>query len=211
MPEFLGDTPPTRAALLALKDERQLMKEGYDFLDEKRLLLAAEMLRVLAQFAEHSRRLREAQARATRALTAAIGRHGLEALEVYPAPPHATLQLRLQQRSFLGVRLLDTRFEQEAARETGRSKAVFPSAEALACADAFRELLELSAMLAGVSGNLHRMMAEYRRTQRRAKALEDVILPEIEAAVAEMETRLEETDQEEAIRVRLRGRTATQP
>ena len=48
-----------------------------------------------------------------------------------------------------------------------------------------------------------RLAAEYRRTERRARALEDVILPEIEGTLREVESHLEEVDQEEAIRTRL--------
>ena len=39
---------PTRSAYLELKDERQLIQEGYEFLDEKRMIVAQEMLRQLA-------------------------------------------------------------------------------------------------------------------------------------------------------------------
>ena len=38
---------PTRAAVLELRQERSVVSEAYDFLDEKRLLLAAELLRQL--------------------------------------------------------------------------------------------------------------------------------------------------------------------
>ena len=38
---------PTRSAVLELKGERVVVGEAYDFLDEKRLLLAAELLRQL--------------------------------------------------------------------------------------------------------------------------------------------------------------------
>jgi vacuolar-type H+-ATPase subunit D/Vma8 len=39
-------------------------------------------------------------------------------------------------------------------------------------------------------------------TARRARALEDVLLPELSATLAELDARLEEVEQEEAIRVR---------
>lgn len=41
---------PTRAALLALKDERTVVTEAYNFLDEKRLLLASELLHQLDRY-----------------------------------------------------------------------------------------------------------------------------------------------------------------
>ena len=43
-------TIPTRSAVLELKAERGVVSEAYDFLDEKRLLLAAELLRQLSEY-----------------------------------------------------------------------------------------------------------------------------------------------------------------
>jgi V/A-type H+/Na+-transporting ATPase subunit D len=43
---------------------------------------------------------------------------------------------------------------------------------------------------------------EYIRTERRARALENVVLPEIEGSLRFMDEQLEAMDQEEAIRVR---------
>jgi vacuolar-type H+-ATPase subunit D/Vma8 len=43
---------------------------------------------------------------------------------------------------------------------------------------------------------------EYQRTATRARALEDVLLPEIDQALASVDTPLEELDKEEAIGVR---------
>ena len=62
-----------------------------------------------------------------------------------------------------------------------------------------------SAVVAGVSGNLYRLLAEYRLTERRSRALENVILPEIDQALREMSSHLEELDFEDAIRVHLQS------
>ena len=53
-----------------------------------------------------------------------------------------------------------------------------------------------------VSGNLYRLLADYRLTERRARALENVILPEIEQSLKVMTTHLEELEFEDAVRVR---------
>jgi V/A-type H+-transporting ATPase subunit D len=59
----------------------------------------------------------------------------------------------------------------------------------------------------GVSGgNLERLAVEYRRTERRARALENVLLPEVEGALSTIQGQLELADQEEAVRIRLAGR-----
>ena len=55
---------------------------------------------------------------------------------------------------------------------------------------------------AASAGNLERLAAEYRRTERRARALENVLLPEIERALRTTEEHLEQADREEAVRIR---------
>jgi V/A-type H+-transporting ATPase subunit D len=84
------------------------------------------------------------------------------------------------------------------------AKPANPSSEAEACHAVFQEMVQQNAILAGISGNLYRLLAEYRITERRSRALENVILPEIEQSLKEMTTHLEELDLEDAIRVRLR-------
>jgi V/A-type H+-transporting ATPase subunit D len=196
------DILPTPSAVLELKEEHQVVREGYDFLDEKRLLLAAEMLRQLQHYKELMAAFNELRRRAAAALADAAAYHGLEGIEVYPAETLDDAQVHTKIRSFLGVTLAQTTLE--LAPTEPRVRAVNPSPEARRCRRLFRDLIERAAVLAGVSANLFRLVAEYRRTERRARALEDVILPEIEQTLHEMQAQLEETDQEEAIRTRLK-------
>jgi V/A-type H+-transporting ATPase subunit D len=55
--------------------------------------------------------------------------------------------------------------------------------------------------LAEQVANLERLIGEYQRTERRVRALENVILPEIRSDLAMMEEHLDLNDQEEVIRV----------
>jgi vacuolar-type H+-ATPase subunit D/Vma8 len=43
MAEFQRELVITRVAFLEMQDERRLVKEGYELLDEKRILLATEI------------------------------------------------------------------------------------------------------------------------------------------------------------------------
>ncbi len=201
MPD-VGDTVPTRAAVLELKDEHQVVQEGYNFLDEKRLLLAAEILRQLKRYEELMDKLQATHRRAVAAFADAVAHHGLHGVGVYPAGRLSDVRLDAAVQSFLGVRLVESKL---AYRSSDPSiKATNPSPEARHCRRLFLELIEQAAVVAGVSSNLFRLVAEYRHTERRARALEDVILPEIKQTLHDMETHLEETDQEEAIRTRLK-------
>lgn len=197
------DRLPTRSTLLELREERQIMQEGYRFLDEKRLLLAAEILRQLARYETAMAQFRAHQQVATDALRAAVGRHGLEALSLYPAAP-ATRAAPPRTYNFLGVRLLAAADEPDPPL-AATPPAEDPSPQARRCAEAFHLLLLRGRDLALLSGNLQRLMDDYRRTERRARALEDVLLPETRAAIRQLEEQLDDLDQEEAIRVRLKA------
>lgn len=189
----MADLTPTRSLAIKLHEERRTMREGYAFLDEKCLLLAGEMLRELRAHQALTRELAPLQAAANAALQAAVARHGLAGLQVYPAAP-GRYALRIERRALLGVAVLAATL----AGEPGAAPpAVFPSPEAEACRAAHARLIAQLVRIAAASGNLARLWAEYRKTVRRVRALQDVLLPEIERTLAAVETSLEELEQEE--------------
>jgi len=182
-----------------MKDERRAMHEGYVFLDEKCLLLAGEILRQLRRYATLQATFAAAHAEAMAALQAAVLRHGLEGLQVYPPRDPADATIAPAFRTLMGVRLQDAAWH---ARPKPPPDAVERSPEAEACRDRFLALLAAETPLAAVTGNLERLHGEYRRAVRRARALQDVLLPELEASIGDIETRLEELEQEDAIWMR---------
>jgi V/A-type H+-transporting ATPase subunit D len=56
--------------------------------------------------------------------------------------------------------------------------------------------------MSACAGNLRRLAREYTRTERRARAFENVVLPEIDVSLRFVEEQLDAVDQEEAVRVR---------
>lgn len=205
----MSETTPTRAAVLELKDEQRAMHEGYVFLDEKCLLLAGEMLRQLARQAALERRLLACHEAALHALAAALGRHGLEGLLVQPAPAAAG-RLHAHDAALMGVALQQARW-QPAGDPTQVPPPVVPSPEARACRAAFAALLEAAAPLAAVNGNLERLSQEYRRSVRRARALQDVLLPELERELLDMGGTLDELEQQDLVSMRAPRRRAAAP
>ena len=201
----LPQRSPTRAALLELAEEQRVVAEAYEFLDEKRLLLAAELLRQLELYETLLEEIESFTRSARQQLVAAVQRHGLQELSVYPAAPLEGVGVEVQQRNVMGVTLLDSRLVMPDAASQAPPLASQASPEAEQCRTAFASLLPGLATLAGISGNLYRLLAEYRRTERRARALENVILPEIEQALAQVSGYLEEMDLEDAIRVRIKA------
>jgi V/A-type H+-transporting ATPase subunit D len=193
---------PSRSAFLELKEERQLVREGFEFLDEKRVILAQEMLRRLAAWKTARARYDALQEEAAGALVRALGRHGLDGIGIYPAPRMENASMPLRELRFLGVNLLAGAFDAGWDEKQVRPPAANPSPEAERCREAFSALVPLAMEVAVMRASLERLVREYIRTERRARALENVVLPEIEGSLRFMNEQLEAMDQEEAIRVR---------
>jgi len=201
----MREVTPTRSAALELADERKLMRQGYEFLDEKRTLLATEMLRRLRLYQERVDALNAATKHAAEALAQAVERHGLDGVQVYPTPEAPDIPGNTR-TLFLGITMLAAG---EASPEVQPApSAVDPSPEAKACRAAFEALLTMAADIGTQSGNLHRLAREYRRTERRAEALEKVLLPEVEEAIKHVDEQLDTMEREETIRTRWAHKSA---
>ena len=105
----------------------------------------------------------------------------------------------------MGVTLAENRLDMPASKPGRVVAACNPSREAETCRLTFEQILLHSVTLAEVSGNLYRLLLEYRLTERRARALENVILPELEHELAKMAAQLEELDLEDVIRAHRYG------
>ncbi len=195
----MSEATPTRSVVLEMKDERRAMHDGYVFLDEKCLLLAGEMLRELERYDALQSAFATAYAAAIDRLRDAIARHGLHGLEVYPGADAGHTTIARTTRTLMGVPLQDAVL---AGDPPAAARAIDASPEAEACRRAFAAISSAAAPLAAVSGNLTRLSLEYKRSVRRARALQDVLLPELDRDVRELETRLEELEQEDAIWMR---------
>ena len=196
----MPDVTPTRSAALALAEERTLMRQGFGFLDEKRMLLAAEILRLLRRYEEAAADMSSRRRAAAEALAAAVERHGLDAVQLYPVPVNAPQPPRARSTKFLGV--LVRASEPWRITEAPVREPFDASPEAARCRAAFARWLESTLEAGTLAGNLERLGREYKRVERRAKALENVLLPEVEASLKGVREQLDVMDQEEAVRVR---------
>jgi len=202
VPEPRRELATTRVALLELKDEQQLVQEGYRLLDEKRILLAGEIHRQLAQLRDLRRIMQAAERAARAALEAALERHGLDSLAVHAPASLAQEALVVAHSRLLGLALLETRLRPPVTAVPHGMPADAASAEVRECARAYRELLAHAVALAACELTLRRLVREYVRTERRTRAIENILLPEIDAAVRLVEELLDGMDQEEFARLR---------
>lgn len=206
MPDVQRQVAITRVAYLELREERLLAQEGYGLLDEKRILLAAEIRRQMAALRELRNRFDETHAEAREAFKSAVRQHGFDDVSVWPSVFNTSGDLSSRRRRLLGLELLQSSWTPAAAEQ---EQPRHYSPEIRACARAFRPLIGLAVELAALTLNLRRLAREYARTERRARAIENVLLPEIETLIKYIEEQLEGTDQEEIVRLRWIGRRDT--
>ena len=199
MPDMGGEVIATRVAFLELKDERRLVQEGYELLDEKRVLLATEMLRQLRHYLALQDDLGQNEQQARTALDAATDAYGFDDLTVEPKLSLDESLVRSDLRGFLGIHLVEAALDEVGGVQP---PSLQPLPEARGCARAFRRLIAGHVAMSACAGNLRRLAREYTRTERRARALENVVLPEIDVSLRFVEEQLDAVDQEEAVRVR---------
>jgi len=186
----------SRSELLALKEELHAMQEGYRFLDEKCMLLAAEMLRELDVHARLMDKLHTCRQEAREAVRVALAVHGSLELSAFPSYSGDQLKLVRSRRSLIGVELRQLAL---VVPDATLPPAPFPSAAADACRAAYLALIEVAAPLAACEGNLARLEHEYRRTVRRASALRDIVVPEAQAELRSIDDQLAEQERDEAL------------
>lgn len=195
-----GEILATRVAFLELKDERRLIEEGYELLDEKRMLLATEIMRELRRYCALQAELTRLGGQALAALEGAVSIHGFDELTVEPKLDLAATQVVVQEQAFLGLQLVEATLDDRGLPPGPEARPTTP--EARACAIAHRALMARHVELAACVVSLRRLIREYVRTERRARALENVVLPEIDLSLRFIEEQLDALDQEEAVRVR---------
>jgi len=210
MAESQREITVSRIALLDLKDERSLVQEGYSLLDEKRILLATEIKRQLARHALLRSACAELEKEVLARSVAAITRHGMDELSVY-APPLSVEdhRLRLRRSRLLGLELAEVHLELPAQQQAPPARPFNATPEASACAAAHAAWLLRAAELAACRVNLRRLAREYVRTERRAKAIENVLMPEIDSTIKVIDEQLESLDQEEVARLRQRSESSS--
>ncbi|MBD3648272.1 MAG: hypothetical protein HUJ31_12660 [Pseudomonadales bacterium] len=198
---MLEDRTVSRAALLDLRHERELIEQGHRFLDEKRMQLAREMLHRVEAYEMAIQELVQLSARGSAILSSAIDLYGLVDIEAYPSliaePGHWTHK----DVWFLGLSLPESDLALKSSGLEAEPSASRPPAEDIG--NLYQRATEQAVKVGAMLTALLRLESEYRRTERSVRALENVVMPEIRQEEKALEEALAELEQEEAVRVRL--------
>jgi V/A-type H+-transporting ATPase subunit D len=204
----MAQTPTTRMGLLEVRSRLQIAGKGATLLRSKREVLAGEFFRLMKDVLKGRQKLDEALRTAGRSLTLARAQEGEPALESLALSAARPVSIAVKQRRLWGVAVPEVTAPRLVRASDARGAS--PVSWGLGSADAARRHEEALEILLGVASrefHLRRLGEEIRETSRRINALEQLLLPRMEAEAARIEMALDERAREDAVRLkRFRGR-----
>lgn len=184
---------PTKGNLIITKRSLQQAQLGYELMDRKRNILIREMV-VLSDKAKKLRGAIETTfSEAYRALQTANIMLGVAAPAIDQIPVEN--RVKISYRSVMGVELPNVTLEYEAPKPIyGAMQSNSQFDRAFIC---FNEAKYLSITLAEIENSIYRLAVAIKKTQKRANALENILIPQYKNQVKFITNALEEKEREE--------------
>lgn len=190
---------PTKSVLLATKKSLALAKTGYDLLDRKRNILIREIMTMLDDIKEIQGRIGDTYAAAYRALQNANLTLGIcdEIAGTIPVENG----IELDWHSVMGVELPKATLKSSGSRNTyGYYGTNYYLDEAYV---KFEEVKRLTLKLAEIEDSVCRLAAAIKKTQKRANALKNIVIPRFSDTIRYISGELEEKEREEFSRMKV--------
>jgi len=189
---------PTKSRLIAAKRTLALANTGYELMDKKRNILIAEILALLDSAAKVQEQIESTFREAYSFLQSAHIMLGVCEEIARGMPVDDTLTVRL--RSVMGMELpVVSLGESEPENEYGfeRTNSMLDEAY-LKFVQAKRYVCRLAEIETGV----YRLAAGIKTAQKRANALKNVIIPDLEREIARIAEAIEDKDREDFVRLK---------
>ena len=190
---------PTKGNLIMVKRSLRLAKVGYDLLDRKRNVLIREMMPLIDKAHDLQGDIDAIFDRAYKALRNANVTIGTCENIARTLPIENSLSVKF--RSVMGVEIPSMTLKEE---NRGVHNAFSYSNSMLDDAlISFTKVKELSVKLAEMEESVYRLAYEIKKTQKRANALKNVVIPRYEKIVVFITESLEEKEREEFTRFKV--------
>lgn len=191
---------PTKGNLISTKKSLQLSKVGYELLDRKRNILIREMMMLIDRANEIQSKIDSAFNDAYLALQRANITLGF-CDEVSLSTPIDD-SIKLDYRSVMGVEIpilsIDKAEKNELHYGLASSNSALDEAQMK-----FMHVKELTVELAEIENSVYRLADSIKKTQKRANALKNIMIPKFETAVKTITDALDEKEREEFSRLKV--------
>lgn len=190
---------PTKGNLLATNKSLILARVGFDLMDKKRVILVQEMMGLIEKANALREKIDTTYQTAYKALESANITLGTCDTLAQSAPIEESLTMSF--RSVMGVELPQVRLENtqiELCYDLGSSNATFDEAYI-----SFHNVKLMLVELAEIENSVYRLAVAIKKTQSRANALKNIIIPNLEATSRFISDALEEKEREEFSRLKV--------
>lgn len=192
---------PTKGNLILAKNTLTLCKTGYGLLDKKRNILIREMMNLIDAAKEIQGKIETTFHEAYSALQQANVDLGIDTVEKIGFAIDIENSVEIKFRSVMGVEipivLMDDTVEKPAY---GMKNTTSSLDEAVL---KFGNVKRLTRQLAQVEISIYRIADSVKKTQKRANALKNIMIPRYEAETKNIQNALEEKDREEFSRLKV--------
>ena len=187
---------PTKGNLLNLKKSLSLARLGYDLMDRKRNILIREMMTLI----DTAKVVRDEIEDTYKKAYAALQRANVT-LDLALSTPVET-GVEITYRSVMGVEIPHITLKPQAGSPFRYSLHNSNSQldQASVC---FQKCKELTVTLAEVENSIYRLAVSIKKTQRRANALKNIVIPNFQGNVAYITNALDEKEREEFSRLKV--------
>jgi len=189
------ELPPTKSSLRKLKEDLAFAYEGYDLLNQKREILAIEIVRKIDVIRKIETEFQDVLNRLYSAYRGAALDMGSDAVSLQSCFEMRGYYLHMDLTKFTGLKLPNFRLNlknQIPAATLPPSSSAYDNAKELS-----RGALQILAQYATVTKSVIMLARELKKVQRRVNALEKIFIPQREEAKKYITDRIEEMEREE--------------
>jgi V/A-type H+/Na+-transporting ATPase subunit D len=190
---------PTKGNLLATKKSLDLSRSGFELLDRKRNILIREMMALISRAAKIQDKIDSTYDEAYAALQKANITLGI--CDVLSRTVPLDNNLNVAYRSVMGVEIPMVSLDSVSVPipfGLNSTNSMLDNAYLK-----FSEVKRLTTELAEVENSVYRLADAIKKTQKRANALKNIMIPRFEASVKMITNALEEKDREEFSRLKV--------
>jgi V/A-type H+-transporting ATPase subunit D len=189
--------------LLAHRAQIELAQQGRDLLQQKRTALMKELLKIADTVMQKSDVLQSAAAEAHQALARAEVMAGANAVQSAALASSAELPLEVTTTTVMGVRVPHIEQKRVSRSFLGRGYSIVGTSTAIdEAASAFEFEVDSIIQLAESELRLTRLAKEIQSTLRRLNALDQFLIPRLEAELDYIQSTLDEHERSDHFRLK---------
>lgn len=192
---------PTKGNLRTAKNTLALSRTGYELLDKKRNILIREMMDLIDVAKAVQGKIETTFKNAYSALERANIDTGIEAVEKIGLAAEVEDSVEIKFRSVMGVEIPIVILEEKPLKPNYGMKYTTSSLDE--AVSSFVRVKYMTKQLSQIETSIYRLADSIKKTQKRANALKNIVIPRYEEETRNIQNALDEKEREEFSRLKV--------